>query len=364
MLRPLGRLAIAFGLVLTLWILFYTLEPRKTAYSCRTVRSCLGFGAWHTYVHSVPRSGAPVESQTVLRDGTVQYLRETTNDDPEILFLVLSRDATSWSSDFRSTQRTAHDFMDLLASTKLNLTAASLGFLTSFSSELEGMKAASRRLPFSRVTLLQSQDAEAGVEYKDRHKPEIQLERRSALATVRNRLMLSALRDEKHIVWLDADVVELSNQLIQTMIHHSETKENASIITALCHQNQQDNYDKNAWKMNNLNILNAIQDEDREFALRELEVSRMMLPQIIKDTGDDDLLPVDSVGGTVLYMRAHIVKQGVVFPFLNMVGTTWNQAGWIGVETEGLCYLAKALKGGGVCYVLGGKHHARHADWG
>ena len=72
---------------------------------------------------------------------------------------------------------------------------------------------------------------------------------------------------------------------------------------------------------------------------------------------------MDSVGGTILYIRANLIREGVVFPHFNIVGTTWEQAGWVGVETEGLCYMAKGLVGGG-CYVLGGKHHVRHSDWG
>jgi hypothetical protein len=69
------------------------------------------------------------------------------------------------------------------------------------------------------------------------------------------------------------------------------------------------------------------------------------------------------VGGTILCIRARLVREGVVFPHFNIVGTTWSQPGWIGVETEGLCYMAKGLTGGG-CYTLGGKHYVRHSDWG
>ena len=42
--------------------------------------------------------------------------------------------------------------------------------------------------------------------------------------------MLMALEDEKHIiVWLDADMVFLSDGIVQTMIGHSEKTEDAGI---------------------------------------------------------------------------------------------------------------------------------------
>jgi hypothetical protein len=88
-----------------------------------------------------------------------------------------------------------------------------------------------------------------------------------------------------------------------------------------------------------------------------------MVDQAIMGTGDSEIVPLDSVGGTILYLRAKLVREGVVLTHFNIVGTTWEQPGWIGVETEGLCYMAKGLPGGG-CYMLGGKHYVRHSDWG
>ncbi|KAK5126887.1 hypothetical protein LTR08_004554 [Meristemomyces frigidus] len=181
---------------------------------------------------------------------------------------------------------------------------------------------------------------------------------------MRNYLMLKALHDEKHIIWLDADVVELSDNIVQTMISHSDTNGDAGLITALCHQNQMLNYDKNAWKVgDNPRLSGSVSDGDREAVLAELVATRMMIPELVNGTDDSALVPLDSVGGTILYIRAALVRQGVNFPQFNVVGTTWSQTGWVGVETEGICYVARGLKGGG-CFALAGKHHIRHSDWG
>lgn len=186
---------------------------------------------------------------------------------------------------------------------------------------------------------------------------------RSAIARLRNYLMLSGLKDEWHIVWLDADVVELSHGIVQTMMQHSENNKDAGIITAMCHQNRMNNYDKNAWKVNAPHLLGAIADSDRPSALRDLTDMRWMATDLLTGTDATSLVALDSVGGTVLYIRSDLIRQGLVFPYANMVGTTWSQYGWIGMETEGLCYMAKALDGGG-CYILGGNHYIRHTNWG
>lgn len=364
MARSLVRLGTLFAAVFFVWIFFYTFEPRQAAYSCRTFWSCVGIAGRHRYACPLPSSYSQVESEVILRDGTLRYLRDVSDTNPDILFLGLNKDARSWSSDFRSSQRTAYDFMDLLASTKLDLSTVSLAMMTSSTEEYESMKTASARLPFARISIHLREDGDQAVAYQGRHNPQVQLARQAGLATLRNYLMIRALQDEKHILWLDADVVELSENILQTMFANSDSNEDAGIITALCHQNQMANYDKNAWKIGDTpQLLGPIADADRESAVAELVATRLMLPELINSTDDSALIAIDSVGGTILYIRAELVRQGLSFPHRNVVGTTWNQDGWIGVETEGICYAARGLNGGGCC-VLGGEHHARHTDWG
>ncbi|KAK3070463.1 hypothetical protein LTR53_010419 [Teratosphaeriaceae sp. CCFEE 6253] len=364
MVRYGHRLAAVLTSLVLLWLVWFTLEPRRTAYSCRTLRSCIGLDHAHSFSGSGSALPADVaESLVALRHGTLRFTRERLHADPTLLVLVLTRDNASWSSDFRSTQRSFHDFLDLLASTGLDLNTVSLGIWTSSADEFQVMKASVDRVRLARATIYFQEDTAAGAPYEQRHNPQVQLARRGRLATLRNRLMLSVLDDEEHMLWIDADVVELSPRIIQTMLQHSANDTDAGIITALCHQNQMINYDKNAWKVNSPDLLGPVPEERREAAVSKLVEERLMLPELTKNTDDDALVQIDSVGGTILYMRAELVRQGLVFPHFNIVGTTFAQTGWIGVETEGLCYMARGLDGGG-CYVLGGSHHARHTDWG
>jgi hypothetical protein len=302
--------------------------------------------------------------ENILHDGTLHCHRISKNTNLQILFLGLNENEQSWSSDSRETMRTAYDFMDVLSLTKLDLANASLAMQTASLDQYHKIRTASMSLPFARVDIYYHAETKpGGNSYENRHSPATQLGRRSALAVVRNELMLGALEDEKHIIWLDADVVFLSEGIVQTMIGHSENIEDAGIVTARCHQNEMGNYDKNVWRVGDGDVQGAISSEERATSVQKLVDTRVMVDQAIMGTGDSEIVPLDSVGGTILYLRAKLVREGVVLTHFNIVGTTWEQPGWIGVETEGLCYMAKGLPGGG-CYVLGGKHYVRHSDWG
>ncbi|KAJ8552376.1 hypothetical protein ON010_g10170 [Phytophthora cinnamomi] len=54
-------------------------------------------------------------------------------------------------------------------------------------------------------------------------------------------------------------------------------------------------------------------------------------------------VPLDSVGGTMLYVRADVHRQGVIFPAHYTIGSEWGAEGYDGIETEGFCYNAHFL---------------------
>ncbi|KAI2634762.1 glycosyltransferase family 62 protein [Hypomontagnella submonticulosa] len=360
----------SIGSFLILFLLFHSFEPRKRAWSCKTVASCLGGSHAPSYKHwnGVPLDLAIGQAEKTLSDGTVFYHQQIVNKNPDILFLVLTRDSHSWSADFRSTHRTVYDFLDVIVSTGLDLTRVSLGLMTSSLDEFKAAKEAIKPLPFARVALFYREGDGGGaatqIAYEDRHKKDVQRRRRGLIASLRNYLMARSLQDESHVIWVDADVVEFSKGIVQTMIEQSEKRKDAGIITALCKQTITPNYDKNAWAVDKEVplLMGPVGDGDLDTAANKLVETRTYLDELIKGTNDNDLVPIDSVGGTILYLKADIVRQGVNFPTSYVVGTTWSHEGWVGIESEGVCYMASHLDGGG-CFVLGGSHYVRHADW-
>lgn len=45
----------------------------------------------------------------------------------------------------------------------------------------------------------------------------------------------------------------------------------------------------------------------------------------------------------MLYVRADVHRQGVMFPAHYVISSEWGREGYDGIETEGLCYSAHFL---------------------
>lgn len=54
-------------------------------------------------------------------------------------------------------------------------------------------------------------------------------------------------------------------------------------------------------------------------------------------------VPVDSVGGCTTLVRADVHREGALFAPHFSVGTSWGAEGGDGIESEGLCYVARAM---------------------
>ena len=303
------------------------------------------------------------ETETTHFDGLLKYTKINSDAEPNLLILVLTKDATSWGKDGRNPPRTVHDFLDLLLSTKINLSTTSLALWTSSPSEYALFRTATARLPLARTSIYLDPATGADSDRAHRHNndPAFQAARRARVARLRNKLLLHALGNEPHLLWLDADVQTLSPGIVQLMLSHSSTNPAAGIITARCEDKGSYNYDKNAWGGGGRPGPEGTVSNEPEVKEKEAGMRQMLVDELIAGTKDSDLLPLDAVGGTILYMRAGLVWDGLNFPSMYVVGTRWGRDGWDGIETEGLCYVAKKLEGGG-CYVLGGKNYVRHTN--
>ena len=345
--------------------LLFLFSPCRQSFNYTTLWSHVSLSSSHhkdePSIKSTTDHGLKI-TEAQLPDGTVRFTRSNPSHTPSTLILVLTRDADSWSHDYQSAPRTVYDFLDLLTSTKLSLPDIALGILTASQDEFKTIKKATDGVPFGRVTILHREDIGSGFEYGERHKPEVQDARRALLARLRNYLMNGAIQDEKHVFWIDADVAEFSPNIMQTMLNHAEERADVGILTARCERDTLYNYDMNAWKVAP-GLLDIAIGAEKSQMQNKLEQSKTWVPDLIKDTKDKDLVALDSVGGTLLYIRAELVRQGLIFPWWNVVGAGWERDGYVGLETEGLCFLSSKMEGGG-CFVLGGKHKTRHADQG
>ena len=201
----------------------------------------------------------------------------------------------------------------------------SLGFLVSDSTDgtLEALRA---RLPklqerYRRVTIIERNFEFAIPEGQRRWSPAIQAPRRIILARSRNHLLFGALADEDWVLWIDADVSAYPANVVTTMLATGKSIVHPNCVVAPGGIS----FDGNAWR--------------NEGALK------------MDSMRGRGLVRLDSVGGTMLLVRADIHRDGLVFPTYPY-GTRSPYArphnavnGRLGgeLETEGLALMAKDM---------------------
>jgi hypothetical protein len=154
-----------------------------------------------------------------------------------------------------------------------------------------------------------------------RHANVFQDQRRTVLARARNHLLFRALRNEDWVLWLDADVIEYPADIIQQL-----TALNLDIVhpNCVCEYGNV-SFDRNAWT-----------DGGRK---------------CLSDLRGQGIVRLQSVGGTMLLVRADRHRDGLVFPpFAYGARSRWVRdphplrGSHVGeVETEGLGIMAKDM---------------------
>jgi Anp1 len=146
----------------------------------------------------------------------------------------------------------------------------------------------------------------------------LQVERRIVLAKSRNHLLFRALDDEEWVLWLDADVIEYPPDILDRLLAAGK-----DIVQPNCvYEYGGPSFDLNAWRDHGALHLHDLRNEG-------------------------DLVRLDSVGGTMLLVRADVHRNGLVFPCfpygLSNPKIRTNNF-WLGeIETEGLGIMATDL---------------------
>jgi hypothetical protein len=148
-----------------------------------------------------------------------------------------------------------------------------------------------------------------------------QIARRAVLARARNHLLFNAMRNEDWVLWLDVDVVEYPVDILQTLIGLDRDIVQPHCVTEYGGKT----FDLNAWC-----------DGGRKH---------------MDDLRGQEMVRLESVGGTMLLVRADRHRDGLVFPpFFYGARSRWirdphplrgSAAGEI--ETEGLGIMAKDM---------------------
>jgi hypothetical protein len=143
----------------------------------------------------------------------------------------------------------------------------------------------------------------------------IQEQRRSVLARSRNHLLSRALRDEEWVLWLDVDVDDFPADLIERLLATGKSIVQPHFVLTYGGKT----FDTNAWRDRGRLHMDALRDEG-------------------------DLVELDSVGGTVLWIRADHHRDGLVFPpFPYGLRHPRARDGQGEIETEGLGMMARDM---------------------
>ena len=202
-----------------------------------------------------------------------------TQQDARILILTPVKDA----------EVDLNRYLALLHSLTYPARLISLGFLESDSADgtYARLAAAKPELEsrFARIGLWQRPYGFRLPDGTPRWAPGIQIPRRQILAKSRNQLLFRALQDEDWVLWLDVDVIDYPPDLIEALLATGR-----DIVHPHCVKDYGGaTYDLNAWRDNGTVHLENLR-------------------------GGDDLVRLDSVGGTVLLVRADLHRDGLIFP--------------------------------------------------
>jgi hypothetical protein len=155
----------------------------------------------------------------------------------------------------------------------------------------------------------------------------IQIKRRSILAKSRNYLLSKCLDDEEWVLWLDVDLCSYPLDVIQSLL-----AVNKEIVTPECIlQNTDKSYDLNTFKL---------QDDNSNKDWTPYTIDNVIMPPkglgrlYLENLRAFNLVEVDSVGTTMLLVKADLHREGLNFPSYSYKGH---------LESEGLAMMAKDM---------------------
>jgi hypothetical protein len=253
-----------------------------------------------------------------------------------VLIISVFNNAESWGVN-----SSMADFFDLVGSFDYPKEKMSIALLTSSMDEFSRAKQLFRSYltQYPRLSVIFRNDfRQTGLNRANRHKDSLQGGRRRMIARYRNYALLTTLESwHRHVVWIDADINVIPPGLLLKMV-----RSDRDIVEPIClRKSKVDsgtsyNYDWNAW-VGQRKVRPAYRAGG--FVPGPLNVKYLDA----LGGGPDDFVAPDSVGGTMLYVRAEVHRQGVLFPAHYIIGSEWDEEGYDGIETEGLCYSAHFL---------------------
>lgn len=258
-------------------------------------------------------------------------------------------------------ERSFQDFMGVIGSLDYDKSKINLAFFCGtnelfdhVNSFIENLFASQTLVEYGKISVVKAEFLRSEFSSLE-HNAKLQRKRRRLIARARNYALISALDMEQYTLFMDADVIKLDHpDMLKRFVASGK-----DIVVPRIERGDNKDYDKNSWRgqrrvptPGQLKIMDENQWEKFKFIPKDKTGRMFHLGDhkvAIQNDGSnealkspDHIVPLDSVGGAILFAKSLIYKQGIVFPPLYIVGTTWQRnEGYDGIETEGLCYVAR-----------------------
>jgi hypothetical protein len=154
--------------------------------------------------------------------------------------------------------------------------------------------------------------------------PGLQKRRRAAIARARNRLLETALGKAAWVLWLDVDLIDYPSDLLVRLLAAQK-----DIVVPHCVLPQGGSFDLNTFIFA---PKSGGRDDPADLHEGLFQPPRGKGRLYLEDVVDQQLVRVDSVGGTALLVRGDLHRQGLRFPAESYGGY---------IETEGLAMMAR-----------------------
>lgn len=197
---------------------------------------------------------------------------------------------------------------------------------------------------FKKITVLRQDSDSLGSQLeKDRHALSVQKERRSQMALARNSLVFTTIAPSTSwILWLDADIIETPNDIIQDMASHDKAVLSANVYQRFFNKEAKKNdirpYDFNNWveSEEGLKLADSLpEDQIIVEGYAEMATYRPLMAHYYDGKGDKNTeMALDGVGGGAVLVKADVHRDGAMFPSFPFYHL---------IETEGFAKMAKRL---------------------
>ncbi len=126
-------------------------------------------------------------------------------------------------------------------------------------------------------------------------------------AEMRNFLLMRVLKDEDYVLWLDAEVIDWPEDIIETML----AAEKEIVVPHCVGESATSSFDPNTWKFKKGN---ESSDEFSTFSENGSNLQRRADRAYLDDFRGPEPVRLDSVGATMMLIRADVHRGGLIFP--------------------------------------------------